>query len=88
VPSIAGCYRQIQYCIDGLIGDRAGTVVQFMWDHDTHTVAASELFQNVGMHTVVLALRARHQISPRWLEMVVNFSLSLSEQALEVMCPH
>ena len=62
--------------------------VQLMWDHDTHTVAASKLFQNVGTHTVVLALRARHQISPRWLEMVVNLSLSLSEQALELMCPH
>jgi len=30
--------------------------------------AVCNLLEDVWTHTVILALRARHQISPRWLE--------------------
>lgn len=39
----------------------------------THSVA--QIIKNVWRHTVIQALRARHQISSRWLEITQSFSL-------------
>ncbi len=49
-----------------------------IWRRDTRAVA--QFIKECMMHRaiMILALRARHQISPWWLEMAVDVSVSLS----------
>ena len=56
----------------GQLADHAAEVFHFMWQHDTRALALS-LQVCVDAHGDV-ALRARHQISPRYLEMMLMFS--------------
>ncbi len=57
------------------LGSKATTMVQFCGN--TTLMQLRTTLSNVWTHTVILALRARHHISPRWLE-VMRGSLSLS----------
>ncbi len=54
-------------------GDHAATMLHIMWQHDTCAVAL--YIKNVQTLTMVLALKAGHHISPRWLELMQSFSL-------------
>ncbi len=70
-----------------LFGDYVATMVQLMWQHETSTRAVTQFIEEcmefiLWMHMVILALRARHQISPRWLEMVSIFSSFLHQHAI------
>ena len=47
--------------------------LKFMWQHDTHAIAQfiNECMDGIHWtHMVILAFRARHQISPRRLDVV------------------
>ncbi len=58
---------------NGLFGDHAATMIQSCGNMTLVQLRNSS--KNVWTHTVILALRARHQISPRWLETMQIFSL-------------
>ena len=44
--------------------------------------------KNVRMPTVILPVRARHQISHGWLEMMNSFSFSSLSEQLKRRCSH
>ncbi len=54
--------------LNGLSGDHAAILDHFMWQHEKCAIAQS--IRECMDAQVILALRIRHQISPRWPEMM------------------